>query len=268
MSIIQVKPDTKRIPLGRQGENLASIIWFNLSGWQAEFGEGVPKLIHKRCGDRIAYPVALRVEGSAAYWDVTNADTEAPGCGQCELSYYVDDVIVRSATYITDVSPSMAAMKTGHVPRAVPSWVDAVNGAIAQAETAAGEATGATQEAADAAQEAQQAALAAQEAAAKADEAAKTYTLPIADGEQLGGVKIGAGITATPDGAISVDEETVGETAKTVAASVLEEYTATEAEIAEMFKDVFGTETQEGDQAGETDGSQDQETGPAEITED
>lgn len=149
MAIVQVKSNTVKIPLGRQGENLARRIQFNLSAWQAEYGAGTPALIHKRHGDNIAYPVPLQVDGAAAYWDVTNADTENTGAGKCELSYYVNDVIVKSVTYQTVVETSMNE-EIGYEPQAVPSWVDAVNAAIAKADTAAQ----AANEAADAANKA------------------------------------------------------------------------------------------------------------------
>lgn len=135
MAIVQVKSNTVKIPLGRQGENLARRIIFNLSALQAEYGAGTPALIHKRHGDNIAYPVSLLVEGSAAYWDVTSADTENTGAGKCELSYYVNDVIVKSITYQTVVEASMNE-EIGYEPQPVPSWVDAVNAAIAKADTA------------------------------------------------------------------------------------------------------------------------------------
>lgn len=150
MAIVQVKANTTKIPLGRQGENTARRIQFNLSSWQAEYGAGTPALIHKRCGDSIAYPVPLTVEGVAAYWDVTSADTENPGIGKCELTYHFGESgVSKTITYQTIVEASMND-EIGFEPQAVPSWVDAVNHAIAEANSA----TQAATEAAEAANKA------------------------------------------------------------------------------------------------------------------
>lgn len=153
MAIVQVRANTTKIPLGRQGENLAHRVQFNISAWQAEFGPGRPALIHKRNGDTAAYPVELKLSGGAAYWDVTSVDNENPGNGKCELSYYVNDVIAKSATYITVVQPSMNE-HIGFEPQDVPNWVDTVNAAIAKAEAATQAAEAATKAAQEAAEEA------------------------------------------------------------------------------------------------------------------
>lgn len=157
MTVYRVKDDVARIPLGRQGENLARRIHFNLSAWQMAFGEGRPALIHKRAGDSIAYPIQLTIDGPSAYWDVTRVDTENPGNGKCELSYFVNDVIAKSAVYRTEVQASMNE-EVGFEPQDVPNWVDNVNAVIAKAAVATETANSAAQAAKEAAEEANKAA--------------------------------------------------------------------------------------------------------------
>lgn len=224
MPIIQAKTGVSKILIGRQGENLACCIQFNLSQWQAEFGPGRPALIHKRCGDRIAYPVDLRIEGAAAYWDVTDTDTEIPGRGKCELSYYVGDVIAKSITYTTEVIPSMNS-EIGYKPQALPGWVDIINTAAAGADQAAGEAK-------EAAGEARENAQKALEAAEAANQAAESYEIPAASKDSLGGIRIGSGLTVAEDGTASVDSAAV--------ADMIQEYAATDEEVAAMLDEVFG----------------------------
>lgn len=175
MVMVRVNTNTTRIPLGRQGENLARKIQFNISDWRTMFGPGKVALIHKRNGDEVAYPVELRAEEAAAYWDVKRADVEIAGNGKCELSYYVNDVIAKSVTYTTVVQASMND-EIGYEPSALPNWVDTIYAAVAESEKAAQAAT--------------EAAEAANEAAEAANEAAEN-----------------AGSTELPDNPIASDRE-------------------------------------------------------------
>lgn len=45
-----------RVSLGRRGENLARCILFDISRWEALYGEGAVQLSHQRCGDE--YPLS------------------------------------------------------------------------------------------------------------------------------------------------------------------------------------------------------------------
>lgn len=149
MAVVYVKADTTRIALGRQGENRATRVRFDLSAWRAQYGAGTPMLIHKRSVDDTPYPVDLSTKGNYAYWHVTSADTAYAGRGKCELSYYSGDVVVKTAIYQTDVQPSMGD-EFGEPPEDVTSWVDALNQALIQANNA----TEAANEAAEAANKA------------------------------------------------------------------------------------------------------------------
>ena len=96
----QVKANTlSTITLGRQGENLARQIVFDVSGWETEYGLGVVELIAQRPGEVQPYPVAVHRNGTIVTWDVSSTDTEMPGdSGKCELRYYVGEVLAKSKT--------------------------------------------------------------------------------------------------------------------------------------------------------------------------
>lgn len=99
--------ETRTLHLGRQGENLAHTLTFDISSWIEELGDGTLVLLNQRPGEPIPYPVKLDVDGSAATWFITGADTSIPGRGRCEFRYMVDDAIAKSCVFCTFVAPSM-----------------------------------------------------------------------------------------------------------------------------------------------------------------
>lgn len=135
MEIYSVKT-ASILPLGKQGENLARKIQFDISRWISTFGPGTVQLLHQRSGDEAPYPVAVEREGNLAVWTVTNADTAAPGTGHTELQYYVGDALAKSETWMTKVLASLGdASETP--PEAQQGWVDQVLQAGAEAAEAA-----------------------------------------------------------------------------------------------------------------------------------
>ena len=175
----QVKVNTlSTIPLGRQGENLARQILFDVSGWEAEYGLGVVELIAQRPGEAQPYPVAVHRNGTIVTWDVSSTDTEMPGdSGKCELRYYVGEVLAKSKTWQTWVETAMDTPSETAPPEPEQGWVDQIIavGAAAKASANAAKAD-ADRAAALAAEVAEKAAQTAQDAsdAAKAMEAAQT----------------------------------------------------------------------------------------------
>ena len=134
MNVYRVKTGSI-LPLGKQGENLARKIQFDISRWIGTLGPGTVQLLHQRRGDEAPYPVAVEREGNFAVWTVTNADTAAPGTGHAELQYYVGDALAKSETWMTKVFPALGP--AGETPpEAQQGWVDRV----LQAGTAATEA--------------------------------------------------------------------------------------------------------------------------------
>lgn len=131
------------LPLGKQGENMARKIQFDISRWIGTFGPGTVQLLHQRSGDEAPYPVAVEKDGTQAIWTVTNADTAAAGTGRAELQYYVGDALAKSETWMTKVLPALGP--AGETPpEAQQGWVDQV----LQAGTVATEAADRAEEAA------------------------------------------------------------------------------------------------------------------------
>ena len=124
MNVYRVKTGSI-LPLGKQGENLAKQIQFDLSRWISSFGPGTVQLLHQRNGDEAPYPVAVEQEGDCAVWTVTNADTAAAGTGRAELQYYVGDALAKSETWMTKVLAALGP--AGEMPpEAQQGWVDQV----------------------------------------------------------------------------------------------------------------------------------------------
>ena len=124
MNVYRVKTGSI-LPLGKQGENLARKIQFDLTRWISTFGPGTVQLLHQRSGDEAPYPVAVEQEGNLAVWTVTSADTAAAGTGRAELQYYVGDALAKSETWMTKVLPALGpASETP--PEAQQGWVDQV----------------------------------------------------------------------------------------------------------------------------------------------
>ena len=142
MEVYRVKTGSI-LPLGKQGENLARKIQFDISRWIGTLGPGTVQLLHQRSGDEAPYPVAVEQEGNLAVWTVTSADTAAAGTGRAELQYYVGDALAKSETWMTKVFPALGdASETP--PEAQQGWVDQV----LQAGTVATEAADRAEEAA------------------------------------------------------------------------------------------------------------------------
>lgn len=115
--------------IGRTGEHEAVRVVFSLLPFKAAFSGGTPALLVRRAGDDAAYPVPLTVDGDAAYWTVTSADTEKAGFGQCELQWYAGKALAKSAKLDFLVAQ---ALDGGAEPPDAPSkrWFDGLEGKI------------------------------------------------------------------------------------------------------------------------------------------
>ena len=135
--MFEVKQLCGQLCLGKQGENLARIVYFEEpSLWKGSFGEGKCELLHQRYGDAAPYPVVLEVEDDKVCWKITNADTAVVGEGKCELRYSVDGAVVKSKTWTTTVLPSLGE-DLAEPPEPQKAWVDQVLEAAERAEEAA-----------------------------------------------------------------------------------------------------------------------------------
>ena len=171
------------LSLGRQGENLARQVVFDIRDLESLYGSGTVEVIHQRPGDAQPYPLAVQRDGTLVTWDVTATDTEMSAAtaneryGKCELRYYAGETLAKSQIWRTWVESAMDTPSETAPPEPEQGWVDQVIsvGAAAKASADAAKAD-ADRAAAPAAEVAEKAAQTAQDAsdAAKTMEAAQT----------------------------------------------------------------------------------------------
>lgn len=113
------------IGLGREGENLARKITFDISDWIEKYGSGNVYLIAERFGDAGPYPVSVTVSEGTAEWEITNSDVGRHGYGKCELRYMVNDILVKSETWITYTDETLGDA-TEEPPAPYADWVGTV----------------------------------------------------------------------------------------------------------------------------------------------
>lgn len=113
------------ILLGREGENLARSMIFDISDWISAYGDGTVSLIAQRSGDTEPYPCTVTVDGSSVTWLVTAADTAQAGYGRCELRYAVGDALAKSETWRTYTADALGT-PAPEPPEPQQAWVDKV----------------------------------------------------------------------------------------------------------------------------------------------
>lgn len=174
---------TEIINGGRQGENLATAVYFDLSEMISEFGEGTFAIVHRRANDATPYPVTHteRIEDSAV-WTLDATDTASAGIGRVELRWYVDEVLAKTVVYAIAIQTSLGV--TGDVPDPYEDIIDTIAGYAQDAEDARDAAQGyagtASQSAIDAAAS-ERAAGASETAAAESERAASGYAQTASD---------------------------------------------------------------------------------------
>lgn len=164
-----------KILIGRQAENNAVNIVFDLSFLIDHFGNGTATLVHQRTKDDAPYIVTARQDGSTLSWNVSNIDTAYVGVGQAELRWTVGDTLAKTVIYKTWTVKSITADEV--MPDEYESWYDAMINYIDQLKVDSDarlvEAVeSATQSATSAAESATQAAESETTATAKAAQAA------------------------------------------------------------------------------------------------
>ena len=122
---VNVHRPPANIPLGRQGENLATCVIFDCSGFAQLYGDGTAELLHELKSGTV-YPVAIKQDGTSVSWIVTASDTATIGSGRAELRWYVGDTLAKSAKFRTSVSSALADSTTETPPEPQKSWVDKV----------------------------------------------------------------------------------------------------------------------------------------------
>ena len=129
-----VEPNTTTIPLGRQGENLARTIYFELSELISNYGEGTATLVYLRSKDSAPYVCDTTQSGIMLSWTPTDTDTAYAGAGKCELRWVVGETLAKSIVYRTSVAESITGDST--VPSEYESWYEALLEHISEYEIA------------------------------------------------------------------------------------------------------------------------------------
>ena len=122
---VNVNRPPTNIPLGRQGENLATCVIFDCSGFAQLYGDGTAELLHELKSGTV-YPVAIKQDGKSVSWIVTASDTATVGAGRAELRWYVGDTLAKSAKFRTSVSSALPDTSVSTPPAPQQSWVDEV----------------------------------------------------------------------------------------------------------------------------------------------
>lgn len=164
-----------KILIGRQAENNAVNIVFDLSYLIQNFGNGTAVLVHRRTKDNAPYIVTTQQDGSTLSWNVSNIDTAYVGVGQAELRWTVGGTLAKTVIYKTWTVKSITADAV--MPDEYETWYDAMINYIDQLKVDSDarlvEAVeSATQSATSAAESATQAAESETTATAKAAQAA------------------------------------------------------------------------------------------------
>lgn len=111
-------------PLGRLGENEATMVVFDITKWREAFGEGTFALLNRRSGDSTAYPCVIEQDENEVRWQVKAADLAAEGYGQCELIYTVGNTVVKSEIFKTFVETALVGGTD--IPEPWEDWVQEV----------------------------------------------------------------------------------------------------------------------------------------------
>lgn len=122
--------------IGRQGENKATKIVFDLSALIKLYGTGTVQLLAQRAQDETPYPCVITQVGDKAEWVISNADTQYMGTGKCELHYYVGDTLAKTQIWQTVTECALSDVGT-KPPEPEVSWVTDVLSAGISANEAA-----------------------------------------------------------------------------------------------------------------------------------
>lgn len=126
------------INLGTNGENLATQIQFDyVQCFREKYGNGVFQLSHQRKGDTAPYAVDVETNETSVLWNVRAEDVAKVGVGECQLSYFVNNVIAKTIIFSTKVERSLG--QNGESPDPWESYHDDIMRAGAEAKASAQE---------------------------------------------------------------------------------------------------------------------------------
>lgn len=174
------------VPLGVQGENLATQITADVSGWLAQWPDGqvIVRLIDADNRSHLADTV---VNDGTLVWIVTAADTAQGGYGVGVIELVQGDVVKKSEPFATRVITDPQA--SGQAPEPVPGWVEETIARMEELEAGAAQSAGAAQTSAGSAQASDQSA---QAAAAQAAQSAEDAAAVLRQVETAGAAQVTA----------------------------------------------------------------------------
>ena len=111
------------IILGRCGENQTTCICFDCSKIFGAFGSGRAQLLHRNASGTV-YPISVIQNGMQLMWTITASDTQYAGMGSCEIRWYVNDLLAKSAILHTQVLTALAVDTISEPPQPQKGWMD------------------------------------------------------------------------------------------------------------------------------------------------
>lgn len=126
------------INLGRQGENIAEQVQFDVAGWADLYGSGTYTLRLLRPGESVPYEAEVTVSGERVLWNVSDTDTAIRGMGEAQLILTVGSIVAKTQIYHTMITRSIAGDPTP--PDPAQDWFDQVKGFSDDAEDSASDA--------------------------------------------------------------------------------------------------------------------------------
>ena len=115
--------NTQNIIIGRRGTYNTEEIVFDLAPLISQFGDGTAMLLVKRSADASAYPAVTERNGSNLVWTISDTDTYYKGHGKCELYWYVDGGLAKTAIWSLTVLRDLGET-TEAPPDPYETWVD------------------------------------------------------------------------------------------------------------------------------------------------
>lgn len=129
MRIVKVN-EAGAIPIGRIGENEATLVIFDISDWP--FAPGTFQLLVQRPGDANPYPAAIEQSSCSVTWLVADSDLAVAGNGQAMLVLFDGDTIAKSRVYQTIIGTALTG--SGETPEPYEDWVNRVLAAGTESE--------------------------------------------------------------------------------------------------------------------------------------
>lgn len=140
MNAIIARPN-EVIQIGRLGENIYTLVKFDISEYLAQYPTATAILLNMRPGDTTAYPVAnTTTDEQYLNWTVADNDLTVKGMGYCELVIMDGEMVAKSIIYPTQIMDALDG--SGEEPADWDTWLSQFESLAAQANSSAIEAAG------------------------------------------------------------------------------------------------------------------------------